>query len=91
MEPGRESGAVSIFLTTDIAGVGVYSLQASRAARITRIADTAASVLLPLIRALTTGLPSLGQKIPGSPQVIMRDVRGLAAPGDPTPAFFVLQ
>ena len=35
-------------------GVGVCSPQASRAARITRIADTAASVLLPLIRALTT-------------------------------------
>ena len=35
-------------------GVGAWPPQASMAARIIRIADTAVSVLLPLIRALTT-------------------------------------
>ena len=40
-------------------GVGVSSPQASRDARITRIADTAVSVLLPLIRGLTIPPPGL--------------------------------
>ena len=44
-----EAGTVATAST----GAGICSPQASRAARITRIADTAASVLLPLIRALT--------------------------------------
>ena len=53
----RSDAAVSVGAGTVASappGVGVCSPQASRAARITRIAHTAASVLLPLIRALTT-------------------------------------
>ena len=46
-------------VATSPPGVGVCSPQASRAARITRIADTAVSVLLSLIRGLTIPPPGL--------------------------------
>ena len=49
VEPSAVAGTVAAAPP----GIGVVSPQASRAARITRIADTAASVLLTLIRALT--------------------------------------
>ena len=51
----EESGTVA----TAAPGAGVCSPQARRAARITRIADTAVSVLLPLIRGLTIPPPGL--------------------------------